>query len=153
MFATYLFIGFITVEIPVILYGDFDKLIGKGDNWFDAISLLIVTVKNILLWPITLYRAYRNVFTNWHKRAGSGNRSSFFYFLAIITPSIMERYYNNILEVFIWIKFDTTNLSTKLPKHYWMQWSRNKKKRRRLRHNAWVSLLISRGIYNFYYRE
>ena len=64
MFATYLFIGFITVEIPVILYGDFDKLIGKGDNWFDAISLLIVTVKNILLWPITLYRAYRNVFTN-----------------------------------------------------------------------------------------
>lgn len=64
MFATYLFIGFITVGIPVILYGYFDKLIGKGDNWLDAISLLIVTVKNILLWPITLYRAYRNVFTN-----------------------------------------------------------------------------------------
>ena len=59
MFAIYLFIGCITIEIPVILYGDFDKLIGKGDNWLDVISLLIITVKDILLWPITLYPAYK----------------------------------------------------------------------------------------------
>ena len=59
MFAIYLFIGCVTIGIPVILYGDFDKLIGKRDKWLDAISLLIITVKDILLWPITLYRAYK----------------------------------------------------------------------------------------------
>lgn len=58
MFVIYLFIGCITIGIPVILYGDFDKLIGKRDKWLDVISLLIITVKDIL-WPITLYRAYK----------------------------------------------------------------------------------------------
>ena len=39
MFAIYLFIGCITIGIPVILYGDFGKLIGKRGKWLDAISL------------------------------------------------------------------------------------------------------------------